>query len=169
VFIDGVPLYGDRMSVEHFWKRSDLEEINLPEAPKTLATPAATVLVADIETRLRLALEAEGTSLAPLTEADGSIVSARNANKTEEITYPNKFIVTVFPNPSRTYFSLRTQSSSDEMLQLTVMDILGRIVEIRKGIMPNTTFRIGSSFQPGLCLVEIVQGTERQVLKLIRQ
>jgi 5-methylthioadenosine/S-adenosylhomocysteine deaminase len=191
VFIDGVPLYGDRMFMEHFWKRSDLEEINLPEAPKTLATPAATVLVADIETRLRLALEAEGTSLAPLTEPDVFVVSAapvarvrswpnitnRNIPTTiaqdlggrEEITYPGKLTVTVLPNPSWKYFTLRTQSSSSEVVQLRVMDVLGKIVEARDGIMANTNFHIGSNFPPGIYLVEVVQGTERQMLKVIRQ
>ena len=68
VLIDGVPLYGERTFMEHFWDGPALEEIPSPGGAKTLATPAAAVVVGDIADRLRLALEAEGTSLAPLAE-----------------------------------------------------------------------------------------------------
>jgi adenine deaminase len=60
VFIEGVPLYGDRTFMKRFWKQSELEEIKLPEATKTLATPAANGVVADIVQRLQLALQADG-------------------------------------------------------------------------------------------------------------
>jgi hypothetical protein len=74
VFINGVPLYGDRIFMKHFWDESELEEIVLPEATKTLATPAANFLVSDVENRLQLALQAEGSSLAPLTEANDFVL-----------------------------------------------------------------------------------------------
>jgi hypothetical protein len=67
VLVDGVPIYGDRRLMERFWARSDLEEIQLPGGAKTLATPAAGFVAAQLETRLSAALEAEGTTLAPLT------------------------------------------------------------------------------------------------------
>lgn len=68
VLIAGVPLYGDRELMERFWDPVDLEEILLPDAPKTLATPAAAMVVAAIAARLQAALASEGISLAPLTE-----------------------------------------------------------------------------------------------------
>jgi hypothetical protein len=68
VLIEGVPMYGDRELMERFWARPDLEEISLPGARKTLATPAAGVVVANVAGRLPAALTQEGTSLAPLTE-----------------------------------------------------------------------------------------------------
>jgi len=69
VVIDGVPLYGDRELVQSFWDQDDLEEVAVSGARKSLATPAAAVLVADLATRLQAALKLEGSSLAPLTEA----------------------------------------------------------------------------------------------------
>jgi len=69
VLIDGVPLYGDRELMQSFWERGDLEETAIPGAGKTLATPAAGVLVSDLAARLQAALQSEGSSLAPLTEA----------------------------------------------------------------------------------------------------
>jgi 5-methylthioadenosine/S-adenosylhomocysteine deaminase len=68
VLIEGVPLYGNRTFMQSFWAPADLEEISLPGTPKTLATPAAAIVVAGLAARLQAALQAEGTSLASLTE-----------------------------------------------------------------------------------------------------
>jgi hypothetical protein len=167
VFINGVPLYGDRIFMEHFWKRSDLEEINLTEATKVLATPTANFLVADVEKRLQSALNSERTTLAPLTEPDA--FEASTSKKIPMQVSSGKLVVTALPNPSVKNFTVIAQSNSRELLQLKVLDVLGRIVEIRNGIEVNTSFHFGDTYRPGLYLVEIVQGTERQWLKLIRQ
>jgi 5-methylthioadenosine/S-adenosylhomocysteine deaminase len=66
VLIGGVALYGDRTLMKRFWKPGDLEEILVPGAPKTLATPVADVVVSAVAARLQAALGGEGTSLAPL-------------------------------------------------------------------------------------------------------
>jgi len=167
VFIDGVPLYGDRTFMERFWKRSELEEIKMPEATKTIATPAANVVVADMEKRLQSALIAEGTSLAPLTERDAFELSTSQAIQMQG--HLGKLTVTALPNPSSKDFTLITQSSSSKTLQPRVRDVLGRAVETRNGMEANTTFRIGTHYRPGLYFVEILQGRDRQTLKLIRQ
>jgi 5-methylthioadenosine/S-adenosylhomocysteine deaminase len=180
VFINGVPLYGDRIFMKHFWDESELEEIVSPEATKTLATPAVNFLVSDVEDRLQLALQAEGSSLAPLTEANDfvlpSLTSARvpgyaiAANNIKEgKNQANKLSITALPNPSKNYFTLNLQSKSKEMFQLRVLDVSGRIVETRNGIVANITFRIGNDFQPGIYLVEVTQGKQQQILKLIKQ
>src|SRR5215204_3837817 len=165
VFINGVPLYGDRIFMKHFWDESELEEIVSPEATKTLATPAANFLVSDIGNRLQLALQAEGTSLAPLTEANDFVlpveISARFPGHTntandirEEKTHTDKLTITALPNPSRNYFTLKIQSNSKELLQLRVIDVSGRIVEAKHGVVANTTVHIGDKFQAGIFLVE---------------
>jgi len=172
VFINGVPLYGDRTFMEHFWKRSELEEMNLSGVSKTLATTATNINVADIEKRLRLALDSIGASLAPLTEPDefeASAGSVARVSMREEKESPGKLAVTALPNPSMNNFTLRIQSASSEMLSLRVLDILGRVVETKNRIAPNKTFQIGNNIQAGVYFVEVIQGTERQLLKLIRQ
>jgi 5-methylthioadenosine/S-adenosylhomocysteine deaminase len=68
LLIDGVPLYGDRTFMQNLWAPADLEQISLPDGNKTLATPAAAIVVATLAGRLQAALQAEGMSLAPLME-----------------------------------------------------------------------------------------------------
>ncbi|HEX3164884.1 MAG TPA: amidohydrolase family protein [Chitinophagaceae bacterium] len=180
VFINGVPLYGDRIFMKHFWDESELEEIVLPEATKTLATPAANFLVSDVENRLQLALQAEGSSLAPLTEANDFVLPVMSlarvpgqgiiaSNIKEEKNHIDKLTMIALPNPSRNYFTLKIQSNSKEVFQLRVLDVSGRIVETRNGMVANTTFHIGNNFQAGIYLVEITQGKQKQILKLIKQ
>jgi hypothetical protein len=180
VFINGVALYGDRIFMKHFWNESELEEVVSPEATKTLATPAVNFLVSDVGTRLQLALQAEGSSLAPLTEANNFVLPAMPLarapgqritanNMKEEKTQIDKLTMIALPNPSRNYFTLKIQSNSKELFQLRVLDVSGRIVETRNGMVANTTFQIGNTFQPGIYLVELRQGKQRQTLKLIRQ
>ncbi|HEX6892292.1 MAG TPA: amidohydrolase family protein [Chryseolinea sp.] len=180
VFINGVPLYGDRIFMKHFWDESELEEIESPQATKTLATPAVNFLVSDVENRLQLALQAQGTSLAPLTEANDFVLPAQAAARfpgqsnnvndmTKEKTQKGKLIITAVPNPSRNYFTIRTQSSSKELLHVRVMDLSGTIVETKNGMVANTTFSFGNNFQAGVYIVEITQGSQRQILKLIRE
>ena len=174
VFIEGVPLYGDRTFMEHFWKRYELEEINLSGVAKTLATPAANLSVADIANRLRLALDSVGTSLAPLTESSVFELSAeptttQRVSMCQEKVNRSTLTVTARPNPSMNDFTVRIQSNSSEVLNLRVLDVLGRVVETRDGTVTNLIFHIGTNFQPGLYFVEIIQGTERQIVKLIKQ
>jgi hypothetical protein len=180
VFINGVPLYGDRIFMKHFWDGSELEEIVSPEATKTLATPAVNFLVSDVENRLQFALQGEGSSLAPLTEANDFVLPALtlarvpgqgiNANNMkEEKNYTNKLTMTALPNPSRNYFTLKIQSNSKEVFRLRVLDVSGKIVETRSGVVANTTFHIGNNFQAGIYLIEVTQGKQQQILKLIKQ
>ena len=180
VFINGVPLYGDRIFMKHFWDESELEEIVSPEATKTMATPAVNFLLSDIENRLQIALQGVGSSLAPLTEANdfvlpvmplarapGQRITANNMK--EEKNHTGKLTMTAIPNPSANYFTLKIQSNSKEVFQLRVWDVSGRIVETRNGMVANTTFHIGNNFKAGIYLVEVTQGEQREILKLIRQ
>jgi 5-methylthioadenosine/S-adenosylhomocysteine deaminase len=189
VLINGVPIYGDRKLMKSFWDKSEMEEIKLNEAAKVLAAPAANIVVSQIETRLKAALQAEGVSLAPLVEADGFVLSpaatdcvarvverqvenramTQGINNRKETTKKGKLTVTALPNPSRNYFTINTSGGSENPLQMRITDILGRNVEMQKKIASNTTFRIGNNLQPGVYFVEVMQGIERQLLKLIKQ
>ena len=68
VMIGGVPVYGDANDMNSLWADADLQQIQVGDVHKVLATPVANFSFADVVNRLRTALEAQGTSLAPLTE-----------------------------------------------------------------------------------------------------
>ncbi len=94
----------------------------------------------------------------------------RRSDPTPEIVGAKNFNVTAFPNPSTSQFSMRVESNNTtEKLNMRVMDIYGKVVEMKNGIAPNTTIRFGSSYLPGVYFTEIMQGKKKLTLKLIKQ
>lgn len=73
------------------------------------------------------------------------------------------------PNPAQHYFTLRIQSSSAKAVQLRVIDEVGRIVELRQGLAPNTTLPIGHQYRPGIYYAEVIQDGKKATVKLVKQ
>ena len=80
----------------------------------------------------------------------------------------NRLDVKAAPNPSAGFFTLRTQSLSAVRLQLTVLDMQGRVVETKRNIEANSTISFGSNYRPGTYLVEVIQGAEKRKLRLLK-
>jgi hypothetical protein len=77
--------------------------------------------------------------------------------------------VNAAPNPSVTRFTLSISGGNNGALTIRVYDAVGNVVEARSKVAPNTTLTIGDSYRAGLYLVEVIQGSERRVLKLVKQ
>ena len=73
-----------------------------------------------------------------------------------------------FPNPSHGYFTLLVQGKNNEPVSIRVSDIMGRLVEVRKGLPANGTLTLGASYRPGVYIAEVLQGKEKVLLKLIK-
>ncbi len=78
------------------------------------------------------------------------------------------FTVKVLPNPSFASFTLRIKSCSIEPMRMRVIDIRGRVIEQRNNINTSQDLILGQSYRSGLYLVELIQGTEKQVVKLLK-
>jgi len=89
---------------------------------------------------------------------------------TREKKYDLDFEVTAFPNPANHFFNVTIRSNNqEEKIGLRVVDVLGRVVENRGSVTEGKTFKIGETYRPGIYFVEIIQGRERRMLKLIKQ
>jgi len=73
VLIGGMPVYGDAGAMLAFWDAAQLEPIDIGGTTMALASPAVAFRLADVVSRLEPALQAEGISLAPLTEPPPSV------------------------------------------------------------------------------------------------
>ena len=81
-----------------------------------------------------------------------------------------RFSVSVLPNPSVKNFSLSISNGDrSEMIRLVVTDVLGRLVEQRSGIPSEAIISFGDSYQKGIYLVQIRQGTQTKVVKIVKQ
>ncbi|MBI1782772.1 MAG: T9SS type A sorting domain-containing protein [Sphingobacteriales bacterium] len=76
--------------------------------------------------------------------------------------------VSVMPNPSETDFQLIVHSNDKlSPLNIRVMNINGQLVKVMKGTL-SQTYRFGHELRKGVYMVEVMQGKQRQVLKLIK-
>jgi hypothetical protein len=106
-----------------------------------------------------------------LTHGDmlsGCTITAPTASKRLERSAFNKTTVQVLPNPSAVAFTLLIKAEQTEAINLRVLDIHGRVIEQRSNISPAQRLTIGEGFRPGIYFAEITQGTERQVIKLLK-
>jgi lysophospholipase L1-like esterase len=76
--------------------------------------------------------------------------------------------VSVFPNPAASYFNLKVQAQSMELITIRIVDIAGRQVQQFK-VMPGQAIRFGNKMMNGIYLIEVIQGSERVVKTVIRQ
>jgi hypothetical protein len=79
-----------------------------------------------------------------------------------------RLLATAMPNPSVTDFTIKVNGTGGAM-RIRVTDMLGRIVEQREHVQSLQTLRLGSHYRPGVYYVEINDGVERMVLKLVKQ
>lgn len=86
----------------------------------------------------------------------------------KEFLFETPLEVKVLPNPSSSYFTVNTLSSAAKALTFRVTDAVGRLVEVRSGIAPSGSVTLGHRYAAGVYFLEVIQGKERQVLKLIK-
>jgi len=106
-----------------------------------------------------------------------TITTGINENPAKLLTAPDKrftmgvkvFDVKAWPNPSTQYFNLNIESSNkDEQVVVKVFDISGKLIHVVKGAA-NNNFRFGDSFISGTYFVEISQGSQRKLVKILKQ
>lgn len=78
------------------------------------------------------------------------------------------FAIRVLGNPSPNYFDIQIRGKADNSIRITVYDNLGRVIETRSSLLSNQTVRLGNFYHSGIYLVEIIQGTQKQTLKLVK-
>jgi hypothetical protein len=76
--------------------------------------------------------------------------------------------VKVFPNPTYNYFVFKPSSWSSKSVTLRMFNQSGTLVETRKNIPANGSIEIGQNYGSGVYIAELVQGTKRIRLKLIK-
>ncbi len=71
----------------------------------------------------------------------------------------------VFPNPSSAAFTVVGYSKANASIEIRVKDAYGKTV-LTAHALPAQPYRFGGGLAPGVYLLEMVQGEQRQVLKL---
>jgi hypothetical protein len=107
----------------------------------------------------------------------GSIVIHKNNAKKNQMVATSRatlpaapvFTLRAYPNPTTSQFTVQINSSnSADKVQLRVMDMSGRVVELFNNLSANQSLQLGSRYRPGLYILEMIQGGQKQQLKLMK-
>lgn len=74
---------------------------------------------------------------------------------------------TIFPNPTTDVFRMKVDATGSERVQVSVFDVTGRPYT-KLVAQPGQTITFGNELKPGAYLVELVQGSSRKVVKVIK-
>ena len=80
----------------------------------------------------------------------------------------NKLQAAVMPNPTSGYFTVRIRSLSDAPITMKVFNSLGMVMEQRNNLLARSQVYFGERYSSGLYLMEVTQGTEKIIFKLIK-
>jgi hypothetical protein len=76
--------------------------------------------------------------------------------------------VTVMPNPTTTFFTLKLESKYETPVSMRVMDARGRVIDAKSKIGANSTIQIGHNYSSGTYYAEFIQGSKRKVVQMIK-
>jgi hypothetical protein len=76
--------------------------------------------------------------------------------------------VTVSPNPTEAFFNLKVKSPNNEIMEIRMFDMLGRIVQRLRGT-PDQTFRLGDQVVSGMYIIEVRQAGQVETIKVVKQ
>jgi len=85
-----------------------------------------------------------------------------------ESTLVDRLEIAAMPNPSTSNFNVTIKGSNKSTVQLRVTDMFGRLVEHYEKINSNATVVIGQRLKGGTYFVEVIQGEQRKIVKLIK-
>ena len=107
------------------------------------------------------------TLVQTLSNPKGCALAATGSTGDLNSTAKNALGIQVFPNPTRTSFTLNLQSSSKENVQIIVTDMVGKKLYQTTG-SGSRQYTFGSEFSSGVYIVQVIQGKQIQTLKLVK-
>ncbi|MCW3094059.1 MAG: Por secretion system C-terminal sorting protein, partial [Ferruginibacter sp.] len=79
-----------------------------------------------------------------------------------------ELLVNVMPNPTTTFFNVIIKGRDASPVTVRVMDVYGRLIQLHEKIGAFSTLQIGDKWPGGTYFVEVLQGGERKVIKVIK-
>ena len=101
---------------------------------------------------------------------DAGSASGKNIVIMNEEDPETSTLVRVFPNPSKSYFTLNIQTGNNkDKISIRLIDVAGRVMETRNNLSGSQVVRIGNNLKAGLYIAEIRQGNLTRQIKLLKQ
>ena len=108
------------------------------------------------------------TSFASITPASKGYVVQNDLPVIAPIPAKEVFDVIVYPNPTRTQFSIQIKGNDFTPVTVRLTDMSGRVVGSRSVVAKGSVISFGSELKTGTYFAEIMQGDNRKVVKLMK-
>ena len=105
------------------------------------------------------------TTLAQLASTTAARTTSNPLAETEEKT----FTLLASPNPSSGAFRLQVNLPAEASATLRIMDIYGRLLEVKQNLGGSRVVTVGHTYTAGIYIAELQQGSQRRVIKLVKQ
>jgi hypothetical protein len=102
------------------------------------------------------------TGCPPITKT--SVPFAKN---NPQQTAQTKLTVALYPNPSTQYFSLKLNSVSVSAVQVSVYDMLGKLIK-QMQLQSNSSTEFGNEFKPGVYQLHLLQDGDLKVIRAVK-
>jgi len=79
-----------------------------------------------------------------------------------------EFTVKIWPNPGENHFNLDVVSSSDEIIELCIHDMSGRLISVIN-VTDKGSFRFGDNLQSGIYLATVRQGAFSKSVSIVKK
>jgi uncharacterized repeat protein (TIGR03803 family) len=110
-----------------------------------------------------------GSRLSPWTSSSSHFAQRSSESEMEINNGIDGLQVTVMPNPSSSYFTIKIASNINKTVSIKVIDATGRMVESKPNAAPNSAIQVGNTLTAGIYFAEIIQDGEKQILKLVKK
>jgi hypothetical protein len=96
------------------------------------------------------------------------IPGGARAIETEAIVVKGNFAAVAYPNPFATTFAIQVQTASQDLVQVKVYDMIGRLVEQRETNAKEIT-AFGDRYPSGVYNVVVTQGNVTESLRVVKR
>lgn len=108
-------------------------------------------------------------SIGKVTIVGTSITTTAGATSMQNADAPALTLTAkAHPNPSSNYFNLSIESKNAEPIVVKVMDLSGKVLEIKNNVDSNNSFQFGDNLKAGVYITEVTQGKEKVQLKVVK-
>jgi len=73
----------------------------------------------------------------------------------------------VYPNPSNSTFNFRLQTTNEELVNIKIFDMMGRLVQEYHSLSPDV-MTIGENLTPGIYVAVVKQGEYQKNVKITK-
>ena len=94
-------------------------------------------------------------------------IPGSNLTKGVNANEPSVMDVKVFPNPTTSMFNLQVTTVEAKQVSVKVLDVQGRLIKTMQ-INPNEKITLGSELKSGVYMLEVNDGSNRKVVRVVK-